>query len=65
MCELERERPRRKRAGERELCAHLWLDRGELTGPVANPIILSSDQSNTTAFRLFNGRVNFKLQCTL
>lgn len=33
----------------------LWLGRGELTGLVAKPVILSSDQSNTTAFKLFNG----------
>lgn len=46
-------------------CASLWLDRGELTGLVANPIILSFDQSKTTAFKLFNGRLNGKLQCTL
>lgn len=36
-------------------CASLWLDRGELTGLVANPVIPSSDQSDTTAFKLFNG----------
>lgn len=32
---------------------------------MANPVILSSDQSNTTAFKLFNGKVTFKLKFRL
>lgn len=43
----------------------LVVGQGELTGLVANPVILSSDQSNTTAFKLSYGKVNFELQCTL
>lgn len=41
-------------------CESLWLDRGELTGLVVNPVILSSDQSNTRAFKLFNGNIRVK-----
>lgn len=43
-------------------CASLPSDRGELTGLVANPVILSFGQSNTAAFKLVNGRVDSKIQ---
>lgn len=36
------------------------VGQGELTGLVENPVILSSDQSNTTAFKLFNGKGKFE-----